>query len=123
MICRFRIREDSKLNGTDNRVVDINVENDESKENEMMVRRVKKRHKLNDRLGEDKEYLTRLAETSLQMTSFTTAATLVDRSVSDTANEALNFLKARDDFWKQVELTTGKKPPTSTTRLHFDKLM
>ena len=46
----------------------------------------------------------------------------VDQSVAKTASEALNFLQARDEFWKQVDLGAKAKPVTFSTRLDFAKV-
>ena len=43
----------------------------------------------------------------------------VDKKVSKTASEALNFLQARDEFWKQVNLGAKAKPVTFSNRLSF----
>lgn len=45
----------------------------------------------------------------------------VDQKVSKTASEALNFLQARDEFWKQVELGAKAKPVTFSHRLDLKK--
>ncbi len=48
------------------------------------------------------DYLSRLATDVLVEASSDLRAKSVGRKVSSTASEALNFLKARDEFWKQV---------------------
>ncbi len=44
----------------------------------------------------------RLASDLLEETSADLRAKSIGRKVSTAANEALNFLEARDEFWKQV---------------------
>ncbi len=46
----------------------------------------------------------RLATEVMVETSSDLRAKSVGKKVSNTANEALNFLRARDEFWKQASL-------------------
>ena len=47
----------------------------------------------------------------------------LETNVAKAANEALNYLRARDEFWKQVEMGAKSVPPMITSnRLDFAKL-
>ena len=46
----------------------------------------------------------------------------VDAGVARTASEALHFLQARDEFWKQVDLGAKAKPVTFSNRLDFKRM-
>ena len=47
----------------------------------------------------------------------------LETNVAKAANEALNYLRARDEFWKQVEMGAKSVPPMITSnRLDFSKL-
>ncbi len=47
----------------------------------------------------------------------------VGQKVSSAAEEALSFLRARDEFWKQVELGAKGRPANiKTTRLNFGQI-
>lgn len=46
----------------------------------------------------------------------------LSRKVSDTASEALAFLEARNEFWKQVGMSSTTAPTTYTARLDFDNI-
>jgi len=75
-----------------------------------------KRRAAGDRLGDDKEYLFRLAH---EVNSSNVQARSVDRKVSAAADEALSFLRARDEFWKQVDLGAKVAAPHASSRLDF----
>ena len=47
----------------------------------------------------------------------------LETNVAKAANEALNYLRARDEFWKQVEMGAKSVPPMiASNRLDFAKL-
>ena len=67
-------------------------------------------NRTSDRLLEDKMYLSELANNITQRTS-TNSNDGVDnvyKVVKDTAEEALQFLTDREDFWEQLALGTDK---------------
>ena len=47
----------------------------------------------------------------------------LETNVARAANEALSYLRARDEFWKQVEMGAKSVPPMiASNRLDFAKL-
>ena len=51
------------------------------------------------------------------------ASAVLESNVARAANEALNYLRARDEFWKQVEMGAKSVPPMiASNRLDFAKL-
>ena len=63
-----------------------------------------------DRLSEDKMYLSELAKGITQRTSINSSNGVdnVYKAIKDTAEEALQFLTDREDFWDQLALGTDK---------------
>ena len=59
-----------------------------------------------DRLLEDKLYLTSLAGGGMNQRP-DVAVDRIKRGISATAEEALEYLRMRDEFWSQLELGTG----------------
>jgi hypothetical protein len=60
-----------------------------------------------DRLLEDKLYLTALSGRIKEREGLKTD--IVKRNISQTANQALDYLKSREEFWNQLQLGTSGK--------------
>ena len=73
-----------------------------------------------DIFREKKNNTTAAAEPASASTS---ASAVLESNVARAANEALNYLRARDEFWKQVEMGAKSVPPMiASNRLDFAKL-
>ena len=75
-----------------------------------------------DRLFEDKVYLSMLAGSLNSNSKFEDDPRIaVERNVKTTAEEALEFLKSREDFWDQLEL--GKEQRVKKSKQNAPKVL